>query len=896
MNYSPNIRFNWNVFPCTRLEKSQLLTPIGCLYTPFLNHNDDTIPYLNNTPPIKCSDCDNYINPFIKLDRANGMWWCPFCENRTFLPNDYMIPEAYASNDKWPVELQSGSTIVDYKLPEDISITSSNSPFVHTFLIDCYQHLDEIQHETSSFNQLKTAITTKISSLPDDSLLCLLTFDEHVQVHKPLVGDYSSLTTNDIFTIDKETNQVINPHKTNVFDSSSTTKIITKLNLHSHDLPQDWKSSLLITNGYLVSLSSSNRTSIIDYITNLKPKLTNEFKPPRATGYASYISTIMLNKASFKGLKGNVSLFTSGPCTSYPGNIVDISSGSNTPLRSHNDIVNFNDIHFLPALSFYKTLASIACGLSFDIGDKISNSATTRESDFPLPLNSPRWTFDIFTGSLDQVGVYEMKSLAQKTCGHLYLYDSFDNPQFKHQFQTSNNNKVYNSTLTVKTSPKFKVSRLIGQGHCLPSSYQAEKHYELHHEKISDHLSEFDASVKKKNFTNQWSFNTLESDDTLAIFFEPETVSSSSSLSSDGVKQVYIQFQLKYWDCNENCWKLRITTLTRNTTLTYLAANQVKLSNGDYRLINSKSKIIKEKELLASFDQDAFIVLLSRLLLDKIDTTLGYEHFDNIIKGMDRVIIRLLYYFGGISINNITSGNNPYSNLLCDIVEKYQINENFKRLPSLVYNLRRNPQLIKIFNSLPDETAFHHHWFMRFNCDLAINVIQPKLYKLEANETTPISLDCQSIIETNPESFIVLDTIFNIVIYKNVEKQLPLHHSNNVELVYQNHESIKEPLKLISTLSLRPISPKYIVTQKGHSQARFLLARLNPIGNEDIIQSNEEPTIWQKITKAFTPQSSKSLLATNEKSYRSLLTDDPSLDVYYEELMESVKGYIVGDE
>ena len=30
------VRFNWNVFPSTRLQESQIVTPVGCLYTPVI--------------------------------------------------------------------------------------------------------------------------------------------------------------------------------------------------------------------------------------------------------------------------------------------------------------------------------------------------------------------------------------------------------------------------------------------------------------------------------------------------------------------------------------------------------------------------------------------------------------------------------------------------------------------------------------------------------------------------------------------------------------------------------------------------------------------------------------------------------------------------------------------
>lgn len=894
------VRFNWNVFPSTRLEASEMLTPIGCLYTPLHEREAGLKPVpvidTGGQNPTSCSVCDNYINPHIQIDRTNRMWYCPFCQEKNFLSDDLKIPEINTSIDQWPVELQPSSSTVEYVLPSPVGDISANyQQLNYFFVIDLYQHIDEVQSssgELSSFNALKSRIINAIEKFPENSRIGLVSFDQHVNFH--CFDDMSTrvVTPQDIFSTDKESSTVNQlKQKAQLFNNkynSFIDDIFKNLGLNTYQASDISTSSL---NKYLMKVNLNNRSKITDYISQLKPSLTNSYKPFRSTGLALYLLSLALNKSSYRGFIGKVLVFLGGPCTNFPGNIIDLSLETN--LRTHRDIANFNATQFIPSLKFYKTLALIASGLSPESANTIISSTAKKETDFPIDSNLPRWSFDLFSGSLDQVGIYEMKSLSLQTMGDIFLYDSFTHPRFEEQLNKlfCFDDAKYNSTLTVKTSSMLKVSRMIGHGHCLPSSYQAEKFYDLHHEKISDHLSQYDSSSKKTNFTNVWSFNLLDPNDTLALFFEPDLASSSTALDSEGIKEMFIQFQLKYWDKPTKCWKLRITNLCKKTTLAYLVANKVKMSDGSYKLHNTKSNIIKQKELFSSFDQHAFITLITRLLLDKIDTTLGYEEFDNIIRDFDKSLVRLLHNFGGISLKTSTNQNqNPfYSSLLDQLAESYQINDSFKDLPVLGYNLRKNPQLIKIFNSLPDETAFYHHWFMRMNCETSIKVIQPKLYELKkhSNGINSLPLDAEAVLRVSPQSFVIMDCGFNIIIYIN-ELVLKLHHSNNRHLIYSHKFS--KPIEHINRNVTGILVPNIIITQRNHSQARYLFARLDtkPISLEDdlsTLELNDKPSGFLSFFKS-----------NNKNKKTNLLIDDMNLDSYYNGLMESVKLYKPSDD
>ncbi|EGV64030.1 hypothetical protein PSN45_003887 [Yamadazyma tenuis] len=879
------VQFNWNVFPSTRLEAKQLSSPIGCLYTPLhkRSHNLLAIPSTDEHA-IKCDACECVINPFVKIDRANKMWWCPYCEGKSYLPEAYVLPES-SSSESWPVELRQSSSTIDYKLPNDVAIASEYHPN-YVFVIDGYQHVDEIDKQQTSFTSMKKSVCEAIESLPNGAYVAIVSYDENVYLHKPLEGATVAITDDDVLGTNNELDQSVKRKKVSLFNPTAIGKVLGKLGLANSTLGWGLKACDLIERSFLVQLTNSNKAVVSNYIKSIKPKFTDSYKPPRATGLALYTVSVVLSRASYKGFIGKVILFAGGPCTSFPGNIIDTSHSKN--LRSHHDIANLNVAEFVPSSKFYKTLALVGSGLSFEAAHSCISKSSKKESEFELDINQPKWSFDLYSGSLDQVGIYEMKDLSSHTMGSIYLFDSFDNRQFHTELMNSfRASKVYNSTLTVRTSPGLKVSRLIGPGHCLPSSYQAEKYYTLHHEKISDHLSSFDSSSKKKNFTNRWCFNELTPHNSCAIIFDPETVGSTTSLSEGGIKEMFIQFQLKYLDPIENVWKLRVTNITKKTTLYYLAANKVKMSNNTYKLVNTKSSIIKEEKLLESFDQFAFIVIFTRLILDKIDSILGFEEFDSVIGSIDKVLIRLLHYFGGISLNQAyLSGSNPYSNLLDDIVQKYTINENFKELPSLTYYLRRNPQLIRIFNSSPDETAFYHHWFMNVESDISLTMIKPKMYSLFEGNISEISLDAQNVLSAPPDCFIVMDSVFSIIIYKN-DLSLRLHHSSNLHLIDDNHDSIEEVMTFIKTLGDRRLQPKYVITQKNHSQSRFLLARLNPA--EDIESKLEGISINEP--KGFLAKLFGSKGQSQQRSYSSLLTDDISLNEYYTGLIETIKKF-----
>lgn len=836
-----------------------MLTPLGCMYTPY-----GVLALVTSGEVIKCSLCSNIINLFIKVDRQNRMWWCPLCSKMSFLPEDFKLHEKDAGPDAIPAEIRPTlHNTVDYILPRDISTTRQQ--YVVAYVIDTYQHTETL--EQKEFDCLKNAIADSMAHLPQDTLVLLVTFSDTVEIHAPTKNSTVAFLPELLFLEKYDFSKLFK-------DKSLVDGIYSKLEM-GRTLAQASELSNIVNSGIIVP----NISHVQDYVRGLKPKLTHSFKPPRATGLAVFLTTLLLSN-SFSGLIGKVNLFCSGPATSNPGRIVEESS----TMRSHHDVANFNAPHFISATKFYQTLSYVSCGYLIDNAYTSVYTSSGKIVNYAVLDSAPKFSFDVYTGSLDQVGVYEMKSLASGGSGNIVLTDGFQSPRFLSNLN-SNTSRIlsqkHSSKFTVTTSTGIKVMKAVCAGTELQSSYQSEKHSAMHHEKISDTITRFDLSLKKRNFTNQWYLGSLNSSDTIAVYFEMDTVSSSSLLDEDcGAKEVYVQFQSRFYDLESENTILRVTTIKRPTTLSILAENKVKLSNNTYKLVNTKSVILKEKALLESFDYKAWMVLFTRLLISKIDTTIGYESFEEVVNDVDSALIRLTRYFGGLQHDTISS-QNPYDNLKLI----YSISESFKELPALSYSLRRNPQLIRIFNSSPDETAYYHHMFNKCGTDTSCVMIHPNFYKVESDGLLEkLSLDITSLdSQVGDASYFVLDSVFNIIIfyqYTDPQLKLWLHNSNNDDFIYgeaadSKLSSVLETVRTKLTMG-RTVIPNIVLTQSGHSQARFLLARLYPVFDK-VDEDFPKETSWWNI---FAKQNTK-----------ETLTDDASVHKYYEELLDNVQKY-----
>lgn len=883
-------RFNWNLFPSTRLESKCLVTPLGCLYSPFGELDERQVIPESGKHPLVCTSCGNYINPFIKLDRMNRMWWCPFCEKRSPLPSEYTIPSPDALVDDWEQELRQSSTTIDFILPKDISdFIDDDIPYSYLLVLDVYQHTEDIN--SSPFKTLIENLVDAIENIPLGSLIGLITFDEDVNVYSLANEEKVHFNRESLLKIDLE-GDLTKESKIDYqafFKEDLSSTILKKLQL-DNSLKTKWKESSIVDKGYLVELTLDSKTKLINLLRNIKPKLTNTYRPPRASGLAILIESIILSRASFRNFMGKVLFFNGGPCAIEPGSILK-NKGN---LRSHSDIYEMKAQNYQHASKFYTAISYIANGFKMETALGIANSVSVKVTDFVPNKHSPKWSIDVFGYSLDQVGIYEMKSLSQNTSGNIYLLESPFALKFGELLKESFSPIYSNASLKVDTSSNLKIHRIVSNGCSLSPTYLG-KFASFYDSKISDTLNEFDSALSKNYFTNQIAYNSIGGDFSIAVYFEMVTARSSTELRPSGKQEVYIQFLLKYWDLKHKIWKLRVTTLKKPTSLSVYVKNALfmeSVTNKRVTKINPNKSGIVKTAFIESFDQEAFVILLTRLLIKKNDTLIGFDKFEDLIKLIDESFVKVLYHFcyEYLKYNNKQDAN-PFDS------SKPLLPKQFVQLPSLLYNLRRNPQFIRIINSSPDETSFNHFWFLRLNCKKSIHTVEPRLYVVNESGLKRIKLDSDSL-RYPVGQFLIMDSVLNVVIFYLADdnNKLKLHHTNNDDLIKNNDVSIATPLKLIhqdSPYTKGPITRIHI-TQTDHSQLRFLLSRLNSLENEaelnmSTLSMSDEPKggFWSKFRRKVPKHKCN--------SYGALKTDELNLTQYYKEIISKVYTYNIKD-
>jgi protein transport protein SEC23 len=171
--------------------------------------------------------------------------------------------------------------------------------------------------------------------------------------------------------------------------------------------------------------------------------VANDKRALRCTGVALSVAAGLLESSNYAGTGARIMLFAGGPATEGPGMVV--GPELREPIRSHHDIDRDNIKYYKKALKFYETLAK-----------RISTNGHI---------------VDIFAGCLDQVGLLEMRGLANTTGGHMILTDSFTSSMYKQSFARVFNKDAddnllmgFNAEMEVLTTKELKVTGLIGIG------------------------------------------------------------------------------------------------------------------------------------------------------------------------------------------------------------------------------------------------------------------------------------------------------------------------------------------------------------------------------------------------------------------------------------------------
>uniref|UniRef100_A0A8C6PFD9 Protein transport protein SEC23 n=1 Tax=Nothobranchius furzeri TaxID=105023 RepID=A0A8C6PFD9_NOTFU len=411
---------------------------------------------------------------------------------------------------------------------------------------------------------------------------------------------------------------------------------------------------------------------------------------------------------------------------------------------------------------------------------------------------------DIYACALDQTGLLEMKCLSNLTGGHIVMGDSFNTSLFKQTFQRVfskdyNNDfrMAFGGVLEVKTSRELKVCGAIGP--CVS-------------------LTSKDACVSENEMgvggTNQWKLCGLGPSTTLGMYFE--VVNQHNAPVPQGGRGA-IQFVTQYQHSNTHR-RIRVTTIARNWA-------------------DANSQI---QHIESSFDQEAAAVLMARLGVFRAES----EEGPDVLRWLDRQLIRLCQKFGQFNKDDPTS---------------FRLSESLSLYPQFMFHLRRSP-FLQVFNNSPDESSYYRHHFVRQDLTQSLIMIQPILYSYSFHgPPEPVLLDSSSIL---PDRILLMDTFFQLVIFhgETIAQWRKAGYQEMAE--YENFKQLLQaPLDdAQEILQTRFPMPRYVDTEHGGSQARFLLSKVNP------------------------SQTHNNLYAWGQESGAPILTDDVSLQVFMDHL------------
>jgi protein transport protein SEC23 len=379
---------------------------------------------------------------------------------------------------------------------------------------------------------------------------------------------------------------------------------------------------------------------------------------------------------------------------------------------------------------------------------------------------------DIYSCALDQTGLMEMKQCANSSGGHMVMGDSFNSSLFKQTYQRvflvdeKNELKMgYNATLEVKCSRELKIEG--GIGSCVSLNTK------------NSSVSENEVGM---GGTTQWKLCALSPNTTMAIFFEVGS-QVSSPLPQGG--RGFVQFITQYQHSSGQR-RIRVTTVARNWA----------------------DATVNLPFISAGFDQEAAAVVMARMVVFRAESDDGPD----VLRWIDRQLIRLCQKFGEYNKDDQSS---------------FRLAENFSLFPQFMYHLRRS-QFLQVFNNSPDETTFYRHMLMREDLTQSLIMIQPILYSYSFNgPPEPVLLDTSSI---QPDRILLMDTFFQILIFhgETIAQWRAMKYQEMKE--YENFKQLLQaPVDdAQEILSTRFPVPRYIDTEHGGSQARFLLSKVNP--------------------------------------------------------------------
>ncbi|XP_010429086.1 PREDICTED: protein transport protein SEC23-like [Camelina sativa] len=381
---------------------------------------------------------------------------------------------------------------------------------------------------------------------------------------------------------------------------------------------------------------------------------------------------------------------------------------------------------------------------------------------------------DVFACSVDQVGIAELKVAVEQTGGFVVLAESFGHSVFRDSlkpvFQSGENDLGLSSCgiFEINCSKDIKVQGIIGPCASL------EKKGPL----CSD-------TAVGQGHTSAWKMCGFDKNTSICLVFEVAKRDTAEIVLQSQSNQFYFQF-LTYYQHSNGQTRLRVTTLSRRWVMGTESLQE--LSNG--------------------FDQEAAAVVMARLISFKMETQLEFDPQ----RWVDKALINLCTWFGDYQKGDPSS---------------FSLSSQLSIFPQFVFHLRRS-QFVQVFNNSPDETAYFRMLLYRENVSNSIVMIQPSLVAFSLHsQPEPILLDVASIAA---DRILLLDSYFTIVIFhgSNIAQWRKAGYHNQPEHKAFQH-LLQSPRDYTDTIiSERFPSPRLVICDQYGSQARFLLAKLNP--------------------------------------------------------------------
>ncbi|CAH6723578.1 protein transport protein Sec23p [[Candida] jaroonii] len=706
-----------------------------------------------------------------EIPRSDQMILCRQCQS-------FINPYVVKTHDIWMcsycgfsnrLELDPSGNLpigAQYSTVEYSTGKFSNLPPIFLYVIDtCF----EVEDLEDAYASLKESLVVSLSLLPENALVGVISYGKNVQIHNLT----STSSINHTFNGAKEYNLdqfkkalgLLDGTVRNQGKSGDITDIFGKLG----------KQFL-----QPVSIVEYEVTNIFEtLVTNTFPRLNRKERPYRATGCAINIASLFLTSllGNFGATGGHILTFVGGACTYGPGKIV--GNQLREPLRSHHDIETSRQSTFAKNMKLPQST-------NFTVDYSLVLKAKTFYKSITQYLLKLGISCSYFIGSYDQVGLYEMDEVCRKSGGIIIMSDSFNTSIFKQSFmkffqknpQTGYLDFALNATLEVKVQSDLKVQGLIGNAIGLPVN---QKNTNLVSQK----------PPKGEGKTNSWKLCHINPQSTFAIYFEKMDSSISTTTT-------LIQYITHYQHASGE-FILRVSTVPIN--------------------------IVPDNEIARlemEFDQEAAVVSIARDAIYRLENE-NINHVE-IVKEIDKNTIDFCKRFA-----QYTKG----------VVSSFMLSSKFAFLPHFVFHLRRSP-FINVFNNSPDESSFIRHVLMHEDSNNSLVMIQPTLLSYDIdkfgaqdeegntnNEPEPVLLDSVSLTKNG---ILLLDTFFQILIYHG-EQVASWRKAGYHEMEGYEHfkEFLEAPKKeALSILMDRFPLPRFIDCDEGGSQARFLMAKLNP--------------------------------------------------------------------